>query len=132
MSSWIDVTLAYSVLTGVLLLIVLFWSIVLYASIWQQWLWATAEEAVVKSEALGFSVEAFGLRPRLVMVGQYADKDLVIRWEGGIFGEYTTLIEKQRSVYVPIVKTSVELERALNDFCQTIVHSEPTSKPQIE
>ena len=115
-----------------LLLVVLFWSICAYASLWQRWLWSTAQEAITKCEGLGFAVEASGLRPRVVLVGQYEEKGVVIQLEGGIFGEYTTFIVERRKVIFPLLKTSLDLELALNTFGQTSARSAPISTPQIE
>jgi hypothetical protein len=111
--TWVDLSVANSVLAGVLLVIAGAWAMVIFNRLWQGSLAADAAEALTAAQARGLAVRPAGLRARLVAEGQVGSARVRVLWLGGVWGPRSVVEIGDRVRRRPLIRTAEELEAAL-------------------
>ncbi len=111
--TWVDLSVANSVLAGVLLVIAGAWAMVIFNRLWQGSLAAGAAEALTAAQARGLAVRPAGLRARLVAEGQVGSARVRVLWLGGVWGPRSVVEIGDRVRRRPLIRTAEELEAAL-------------------
>ena len=121
MSSWVDVSIIHSILTGGILLVFGFWAWLLYIHLWREYLLHSCAEAINFCEQQGFMLVSSDLRSEIRM-----KKDNIrIYWKGGWRGE-ETFLEKEGNIQKQPLLQSEE------DISSLIDPVDPISKLQSE
>ena len=113
MSSWIDVTITSSVLTGGILLFCLalgWWG---HNAIWQELIWRDCQSAIQEAIRLGFRMEKKGLAARWSMCQEIAGEQWYIRWHGGIWGAYSTVEHGSQKTTLPYLQVAEQVRRKI-------------------
>ena len=121
MSSWIDVSIVHSILTGGILLVFGFWVWLAYIHLWREYLLEACSEAMDLCEEQGFILVSSALRTEVQMIKD----DVCIYWKGGWSGEVTFLSRNGE-------KTAHRLVHEREKMSSLIGLSDPTSRPQID
>jgi len=133
-SSWIDLSIVSSILSGLGMLIVCLWCLLLYGILWQHRLWRSCQEAIAHCQNLGLQLQPTGIRPRLISRGVYQDEFIEIHWCGGVDKEYSVVFIDEQKNRVPVLQNTVNVDSTLAQILSvnTTVHSEPISTLQNE
>ena len=100
------------------MLVVVFWVVMIYASLWQQSFFVSCRAAIEYSEELRIFLQPVGLRSQLVARGYLGGQLIEIRWCGGISGEYTTISSGSSRQRYPLLSSEKELRDGLMPFLE--------------
>lgn len=115
MSSWVDVTVIHSVMSGLLLTVVAAWAWYGMIRLHQGWLLAQVEGALERAEQRGLVLSPLGLRARLVVRPADDAPTVRIEWRTGVLGPRTLVRSSAGTRRLPLVRTADELDQALRD-----------------
>ena len=97
MSSWVDESLLLSELSGVLLLLVIAWILVLKNQLWQHWLRRRYQPALEQvAGAVGLH-ERRGWKARIGASGERDGARLLVQWRAGV-GPHKLLVRVRRGL----------------------------------
>lgn len=113
MSSWVDVTVIHSVLSGLLVTVVAAWALYLVHRLQQGWLFSQVQEALARAAERGLVLAPTGLRSRLV-ARPAEGAGPRIEWRTGILGPRTVVRASGGTRRLPLVRTAQELDAALD------------------
>ncbi len=113
MSSWVDVSVIDSVLSGLLLAVAALWAWAAFNRMQRDWLEEAADDALDGAEDLGLDLQPEGYRARLVVAGQAQGRRVRVEWRTGALGPCTVVQVDQQRQALPLVRTRDQLMAAL-------------------
>lgn len=111
--TWVDVTIANSVLSGFLLVVAALWGLYLVNRLWQGSLANDAEAGIAAAADRGLPLVPAGLRARLVARGQVDGQDVRVEWRGGMRGAHSVVVFADRFARVPLIDSAEALDASL-------------------
>lgn len=114
MSSWVDITVIHSVLSGLLVTVVAAWAFYGINRLQQGWLLSQVQGALDRAAERGLTLSPLGLRARLVARPTEGAAAPRIEWRTGVLGPRTLLWSAQGARRLPLLRTAAELDEALD------------------
>ena len=111
--TWVDLSIANSVLAGGLLIVAALWAVYILNRLWQGSLYNDARGGVEAAHALGLQLAPTGLRARLVATGAVGDQPVRVEWRGGVRGARSLIHAGAERHHTGLIDSAAALEAAL-------------------
>jgi hypothetical protein len=112
-ASYVDYSVANSLLSGVIIAVLTGWAMVMFNRLWQRTLRRRASAALAHAREKGFTVHPDGLRARVVAVGHRGSERIRLEWKGGVGGLHVTMLRGDTFRQLPFIEDASALDAAL-------------------
>jgi len=112
-STYIELSVSASVISGLVILILMFWAFVAFNRLWQRSLSVDAAPAIAQAEARGLRLLPPGIAPRRAAEGHIGSMFVRIEWRGGAFGTWSRVYLGDRIKDLPLLAEAADVERLL-------------------
>jgi hypothetical protein len=112
-STYIELSVSASVISGMVILILMFWAFLAFNRLWQRSLSEDAAAAIAHAQARGLRLLPPGITPRRAVEGHIGSMFVRIEWRGGAFGTWSRVYLGDRVRDLPLLSGAAEVERLL-------------------